>query len=75
MLIDAVVIINRLRTQFTIDGSRVFDYGSEGSEFESRRVHASLSATYALNQTSVSIAAWTLLDFFSSGRGSDLIQA
>jgi hypothetical protein len=36
--------------------------------FESRRVHCSLSMTYALNQASVSIAAWTLLDFFSSGR-------
>jgi len=46
----AVVITNRLRTQFTINGSRLFDDGSEGSEFESRRVHCSLSMTYALNQ-------------------------
>jgi hypothetical protein len=27
-LVDAVVVTNRLRTQFTIDGSRVCDYGS-----------------------------------------------
>jgi hypothetical protein len=40
------------------------DYGSEGCVFESRRVHCSLSMTYALNQASVSIAAWTLLEHF-----------
>jgi hypothetical protein len=38
---DAVVIINRLRSQSTIEGLRVFDYGSEGCVFESRRVHVS----------------------------------
>jgi hypothetical protein len=63
-LIDAVVITNRPRTPFTIDGSEVFDYGSEGCVFESRRVHCSLSMTYVLNQASVSIAAWTLLGHF-----------
>jgi hypothetical protein len=47
-LIDAVVVTNRLRTQFTFDGSRAFDYGPEGCVFESRRVHASASMTYAL---------------------------
>src|SRR5580692_7055455 len=42
-----------------------------GCVFKSRRVHGSVSITYALNQVSVSIAAWTLFDSFSSGRRFD----
>ena len=40
------------------------DYGSEGCVFESRRVHASLSTTYAISPVWALIADWTLPGHF-----------
>src|SRR5579864_6977326 len=43
---------------------RASDYGSEGSEFESRRVHCSTSTTYVLKDVSEWNTAWTLFGLF-----------